>query len=605
MNVDRRLKAYIGSLTLLAVLLLTTAVFSNSIKNGFIKTWDDNAYILDNPHIKDLSLQSIWSIFSTFYAANYHPLTTLSWALEYHLFGLNASVYHITNLAFHLLNTILVFRLIFLITRKLEVSAIVALFFAIHPLHVETVSFISQRKDVLYTCFYLASLIIYVRYIREDRRSAFLIMSFLFFLCSILCKSMAVTLPVVLLLIDYYWKRPFTWKGAQPKIPFFALSLVFGIIAILSQKAYGAIIDLPSFSLLQRVFLVSYAFVFYVFRVLAPLNLSAMYYYPTINAKGMLPLEYYAAPVFIILMVWGVLKTVSFRKELIFGLGFYLITISLVLQIIPVGSAIVAERYTYVPYIGLFFIIGQFYSRITANGQYSRTVKLPVLFVLIAYTLFFSVTTWNRNKVWANSFTLWSDVIEKNPRVTVAYYNRGVAKFNAKDYQGAVDDYSKAVQLKPDYAEAYNNRGESKVRLQDCEGALKDFDAAIAMKADYAHAYFNRANLKNRLKNYGAAIDDFNKTLSMEPHHVDTHFNRAYARSRLQDHEGALHDLSKVIELRPGNAVAYNNRGIAKAMLGDYRGAIDDFNKAIKLRPDYMEAHNNRERVRSNVFNQR
>jgi tetratricopeptide (TPR) repeat protein len=603
--VARKLKTYIGSLTLLAVLLLTTVVFSNSIKNGFINTWDDDAYILDNHSIKDFSVQSIGSIFSTFYAANYHPFTTLSWALEYRLFGLNPLVYHITNLAFHLLNTILVFRLILLITRKIEVSTVVALFFAIHPLHVETVSFISQRKDVLYTCFYLASLISYVHYIKEDRRSAFLIMSLLFFLSSLLSKSMAVTLPVLLLLIDYYWKRPFTWKGAYPKIPFFALSLVFGIIAILSQKAYGAIIDLPSFSFLERVFLVSYSFVFYILKLFAPFNLSAMYYYPTRTAGGMLPLEYYVTPVVIILMVWGVFKTVSFRKELILGLGFYLITISLVLQIIPVGSAVVAERYTYVPYIGLFFIIGQFYSRVVTNGQYSKTIKPLLLFVLIAYTLFFSVTAWHRNKVWANSFTLWSDVIRKNPRVTVAYYNRGVAKFNTKDYQGAIDDYSKAVQLKPDYAEAYNNRGESRVRLRDHQGALKDLDAAIALKPDYGHAYFNRANIKNRLKDYGGAIDDFNKTLSIKPYHTDAYFNRAYSRSRLQDYEGAIRDLSKVIELRPDNAVAYNNRGIARAILRDYKGAIDDFNKAIQLRPDYMGAHDNRERVRSNLSDQR
>jgi tetratricopeptide (TPR) repeat protein len=513
---------------------------------------------------------------------------------------LNPSGYHLSNLAFHLLNTILVFRLIFLLSRKKETSTIVALFFAIHPLHVETVSFLSQRKDLLYTSFYLASLISYVHHIKGKSKSSFLIASLLFFLLSLLSKSMAVTLPVLLLLIDYYWGRRLTWRSVYSKTPFFVLSLVFGITAILSQKAYGAIIDLPAFSVLERVFLVSYACVFYIFKLFAPLNLSAMYYYPTRSAAGMLPLEYYLAPVVIMLIIWGIFKTVKFRKDLVFGLGFYLITISLVLQIIPVGSAIVAERYTYVPYIGLFFLIGQFYSAIAAGtSRFARTMKPVLLSLLIGYAVLFSFATWHRNKVWKNSFTLWSDVINKNPSVTVAYYNRGVAKFNAKDFSGAVDDYSKALKLKPDYAEAYKNRGESRARLKDYAGAVEDFDKAIAVNPDDGEAYFNRGKAKNRLKDYAGAIADFDRNLLIQPEHVDAYFNRAKSKNALKDYEGVVTDLTKVIELSSNNAIAHNNRGIASAILGDYEGAVNDFNRAIQLRPDYKEARDNLKRARS------
>ena len=596
----RNLRSHAGSLALVAVLLLTIIVFSNSVQNGFINTWDDDVYILDNDYIRDFSLQGIRSIFTTFYAANYHPFTTLSWAIEYRLFGLNPSAYHATNLAFHLLNTILVFRLILLLTRRTEAATIVALFFAIHPLHVESVSFLSQRKDVLYAAFYLGSVISYIHFIKKDEKFLFMIMSLLFFLFSLLSKSMAVTLPLLLLLVDYYLKRPFTRKGAYQKIPFFVLSLIFGIVAILSQKAYGAITHLPSFSLLEKIFLVSYSFVFYIFKLFAPFNLSAMYYYPTKSPGGMLPLEYYMAPVVIALIIWGVLRTDNFRKELILGLGFYLITISLVLQVIPVGSAIVAERYTYVPYIGLFLIIGQFCSAVVSNAwQASKNIKLPLLVILIAYTVFLSVATWHRNKVWQDSFTLWSDVIQKNPVVSVAYYNRGVGKFNLKDYQGAINDYNKTIQLQPDYAEAYHNRGEAKVQLQDYAGAIEDLTTAIALKPQYADAYFTRAKAKNKLKDYEGAIDDFTKTLDLKPDQTDAYFDRANSRSRIQDYEGALKDLSRVIAFRPDSAVAYNNRGIVRAILGDYENAINDFNRAIRLRPDYKEARDNRERAKS------
>jgi tetratricopeptide (TPR) repeat protein len=598
--VTQFLRNHTITIILAALLFLTVLVFSNAINNDFIDTWDDHVYLLDNHYIKDFSPSGVKAIFSTFYAANYHPLTTLSWLVEYRLFGLNPLGYHLSNLAFHLLNTMLAFHLILLLTGKKETSTIVALFFAIHPLHVETVSFLSQRKDLLYTSFYLASLISYVHHIKGTSKCACSIASLLFFLLSLLSKSMAVTLPVLLLLIDYYRERPFTWRSVYSKTPFFILSLVFGITAILSQKAYGAIIDLPAYSVLERVFLASYACVFYILKLFAPFDLSAMHYYPARSASGVLPLEYYLAPVVIILVIWGVFKTGKFRRELVFGLGFYLITISLVLQVIPVGSAIVAERYTYVPYLGLFFIIGQFYSATAANTwRFARKMKPVLLSVLIGYAVLFSVTTWHRNKVWKNSFTLWSDVINKNPLVTVAYYNRGVAKFNAKDFSGAADDYSKAIQLKPDYAEAYRNRGESRARLQNYAGAVEDFDRAIAVNPDDAEAFFNRGNAKNRLKDYAGALADFDKYLLMKPDHVDAYFNRAKSKNALRDYEGVVRDLSKVIELSPNNAVAFNNRGIARAILGDYEGAAKDFNRAIQTRPDYKEAHDNLKRARS------
>jgi tetratricopeptide (TPR) repeat protein len=593
---------YAGSVILLVILLWTGIVFSNSINNDFIASWDDKIYILENPYIKDFSLQGIKSIFNSFHAANYHPLTTLSWAVEYRLFGINPRVNHITNLAFHLLNTILVFCLIILLTRKVAVSAIVALFFAIHPLHVEAVSFISQRKDVLYTFFYLASLISYVHYVKDGKKTGLIGLSLVFFLLSLLSKSMAVTLPVILLLLDYYLGRPFSRRNILEKTPFFLLSLVFGIVAILSQRAFGAITDLPSFSLFERLFLVTHSFLFYIVKLFAPVNLSAMYCYPTRSAGGTLPLQYYLAPVVILFLALVVLKSHRLRKDLVFGIGFFLVTISPVLQAIPVGAAIVAERYSYVPYVGLFFIISQFSFRILAETRQNvKALQLIVVIILVAYAMSCSIATWRRNKVWKNSFTLWSDVIKKNPSVTVAYYNRGVVRFNTKDYQGAISDYSKAIQLKPDYATAYNNRGEAKTHLQDFDGALNDLDMAIALNPDYSHAYYERGNVKHRLKDYRGAADDFSKTIALKPDHVNAYLKRANSRSRLRDYKGAINDLNKVIQLRPDGATAYNNRGIAKAVLGDYKTAINDFNMAIQLEPDYQEAYDNRQRAESRL----
>jgi tetratricopeptide (TPR) repeat protein len=588
---------------MLAIATLTVLIFFNSLGNDFISTWDDHIYVIANDQLKDLSLQGIKSIFTSFHAANYHPITTLSWAIEYAHFGLDPTYYHTTNLLLHLLNTALVFRLILLITKRLETATIVALFFAIHPLHVETVAFISQRKDLLYAVFYLGALISYVHYIQDRSRYRLLLIAFLLFVMSALSKSMAVTLPVLLLLMDYFWDRKLTLNTILEKVPFFVFSVVFGIIAIVSQKTYSAITDLPSFSFFERIFLVSYSFVFYIVKLLVPFHLSAMHYYPN-KTNGLLPVEFYLAPVVILVLLWLVFRSKRFRNELIWGLLFFLITISLVLQIIPVGSAIVAERYTYIPYIGLFFIIGQLFSRAMDNTNPLATKLKPFLLALVAaYAIFFSIITWDRTKVWADSFSLWSDVIEKNPSVTVAFYNRGVAKYNLGDYQEAIDDYDKAVELNPYYAEAYNNRGESKEKLMDYQGAVKDFDKAIGADSDFVDAYLNRARLKAQLKDYRGALTDFDQIIQKKPGCVDAYLDRATIRSRLREYEEAIEDLNTVIKLNPTRAKAYNNRGIARAILKDYRGALEDFNKAIELKPDYDDAHQNRDRTRSYLAN--
>jgi tetratricopeptide (TPR) repeat protein len=582
-----------------AMIVLTIVVFHNSLRNAFINSWDDHVYIIANEYLRDLSAQGIKSIFTSFYAANYHPLTTLSWAVEYTLFGLEPTYYHATNLFLHVVNVLLVFRLMQWLAESLEVATIVALFFAVHPLHVEAVCFVSQRKDLLYSVFFLGALISYVRHVRRNVHYRYLLVALFFFVLSLLSKSMAVTLPVVLLLIDYYLKRKFTRSTLFEKIPFFLLSFAFGIMAILSQKTYAAITTLPSFSLFERIFLVSYGAVFYLVKLVAPFSLSAFYTYPE-KTKGMLPIEYYMAPVVIIILCFLVYRTKAFRRELFFGLSFFAITISLVLQIVPVGSAIVAERYTYVPYIGLFFLYGQCYRRISEKKVH-RLVKLKsVMVVLLAvFTVVFSAISWQRTKVWADSFTLWSDVIKKYPQTTVAYYNRGVTKFNTGDYQGAVKDYDLAVSLNPAYAEAFNNRGEAKEKQGNYEGAIDDYNSALSSNPDYIGAYLNRAQAKVMLKDYGAAIEDYGKVIQRMPYDSHAYIERANLKSKLKRYEEAITDLNKVIGLDPDRVVAYNNRGIAKAILKDYQGAMQDFNQAIRLKPDYREARKNRDRVES------
>ena len=277
------------------ILIVTFLLFYNTLTNNFVNL-DDSGYIKDNPDIKSLSAKNIAAIFSSFYNANYHPFTTLSYAIEYNLFGLNAKPYHFVNLFIHLLNTFMVFRLIKKISGKIEIAAITALFFAIHPMHVESVAWISERKDLLYSFFFISGLSTYYEYIHATaNRNKWYIYTILLFLCSLLSKSTAIIFPLMLLIFDYYFRRGWKKKVLFEKIPFFLLSLVFGVITILSQKSAGAInADLmPEYSLFQRFFVVCFTTSYYIVKLFLPFNLAVLHFAPT-----ELPYYYYLSPLF-------------------------------------------------------------------------------------------------------------------------------------------------------------------------------------------------------------------------------------------------------------------------------------------------------------------
>jgi hypothetical protein len=252
---------------LIGILLLTFFIYSKSIQNDFV-TWDDPEYVTDNNLIKDFSLHGIKNLFTNFYEGNYHPLTALSNSIEFHFWKANPKPYHIINILLHLLNVVLVFLVVAKLAGKKEAGVIVSLFFAVHPLHVESVAWIAERKDVLYTFFYLAAWLAYIRYLKIPNQkgweSGYLIFSLLLFGCSLLSKSMAVTLPVILILTDYYLDKKINLKSLLAKIPFFLLSLIFGVVALKSQGTSGATEAAPYFPLLSEFFcrLMDWCFIF-------------------------------------------------------------------------------------------------------------------------------------------------------------------------------------------------------------------------------------------------------------------------------------------------------------------------------------------------------
>ncbi len=531
------------SFILLAILILV--VFSSAIPNS-LTNWDDGVYIADNNLIKELSFDNFKNIFSSYVASNYHPVTILSYAIEYNFFGSNPSVFHVVNIFIHIFNTWLVFLLIKHLAKNNTISLVTALLFAIHPMHVESVAWISERKDVLYTFFFLLSLLSYLKYTTaEVNRTKLYLYSLLLFLLSLLSKGMAVTLPVVMFVVDYFNDRKITSKTIVEKIPFFVLSIVFGAIAVYAQRATEAMELKADYSFVERIFLGSYGFTLYIIKAVIPFNLSAFYPYPA-KAGTVFPVLVYTSVLVPLAMLAAIFFAWKKKNKIVFvGLSFFVITIALVLQFIPVGNAIMAERYSYVPYIGLFFI-GAFYF----NQLYSNKSKMQTVLVgAIVYLLLLAFITYNRCKVWQDSETLWSNVLENHPNADIAYLNRGIHIVVRGQEEQAFKDFTKAIELNPRYKEAYNNRGLVKQGRNDFAGSIEDFSMSIVSDSSYVEGYSNRAISYLYLKKNDEAIKDFNKALELSPEYANVYSNLGNLYIDIGEREKGMKDLLIAKEL--------------------------------------------------------
>jgi len=578
------------------ILLITAIVFANTLGNSFIENLDDNVYILDNDIIKHFDWNSLKGMFSTFFQGNYHPITLFSYAVEYKFFGLNPFVFHLTNYIFHLLNTLLVYIFIKRFTGKFWVAAITSLFFGIHPMHVESVAWISERKDMLYAFFFLLSLICYTKYIVTEKRKSYIVWAFIWFLMSLLSKPAAVCLPLVLVLMDFYYYKKISWQTFVVQIPFFALALLFGIVTIFSQRSTHYITDLsPLFnSIFDRILLVSYSSGFYLFKAFAPFSLSAMHYYPK-KVDGMLPVEYYLSLPALLLLIWGVLKSGRFKYELIFGLLFYFFTIVLELQLLPVGKVIVSERYSYIPYIGIFFIAGQFFTYIIDNQSKSiPTIKSFIPFVLIILAVFYSFLSYQRNKVWENGEVLFKDIINKYPQNADGWYVLGNSEDTKNNFDAAITDYTKAIELASDPARVYIGRGYSENAENNLDAAITDYTKAIELASDPARVYIGRGYSENAENNLDAALADYTKAIELNPNLADAYLDRGIVEGRENNLDAAITDFTRTIELAPNFFSAYLNRGIVEDTKQNFDAAITDYTKAMELNPTLPDIYYDR-----------
>lgn len=537
-------------------------VYFNSFQNELIYNWDDAGYILKNPYIDSLSWQNIKDIFSNFYFSNYQPLTLIVYAVIFKFVGTKVFLYHFVQFIFHVLNTFLVYKFISLLQNKKWISIGVALLFAVHPMHVESVAWISEMKDVLYTFFFLLALITYHYYVNKpDKKTKWYLWTIFLFILSLLSKPSAVIFSVVLLAMDLYYERLWRWRTWVEKIPFFLLSLGFGIITILAQE--GAIQELgPVLKGYERALIVIYSYILYLWKFFLPINLSAAYPYP-IKDGGVLPTEYFIIPIaFIALCI--IVYLLRKNKKFIWGILFFTINLLMVIQIIPVGGMIASERYTYIPYIGLSF------SALTLMEKYIKNIKLNYV-ILGIIVVIFTFLAHQRTYYWRNGDVLFSDVLNKYPRYAYGYNNRGFLYWD----HYAIDIYKDNPQMKEKYVEK----------------ALQDFTKAINLDYTYAEPFLNRGILYYNTGRPDQALADFNRFLELKPDNPDGLLNRANTLSTLGRFKEAIPDYNKYLTIKNDDPKAYMWRGIAYFNIQNYDSAIIDFNKSIEIDPDYYEPY--------------
>jgi protein O-mannosyl-transferase len=600
-----RLRNRFLGIILLATFLVYLPVFS---PDKTFTNWDDPGYVTEQVLVKDFNSKRIKELFNpaTHVMLNYHPLTMLSLALDYKLGydkktgKLSIRPFVISNLLFHLINAGLVFAFVLLLLdNKLWAATLAGLWFGIHPMHVESVAWISERKDVLYGFFFFAGLISYLIYLKQNK-TKFLIFSFLLFTASCLSKAMATPFPVVLLLIDWFRGRKFTTRVWMEKIPFFLLSLLIGYNAVLIQSR-EAIADFEIFSLGQRFMFASYGFVMYVVKLFLPLGLSAFYPYPSLTESGNVPALFMLMP--ILAMALLAVPILIFKKNntplsrsLVFGSLFYFFMVALVLQFVSVGQAIMADRYSYIPYVGLFIPLGILLERY-AKDQSRKTA----LGLFVCLSLVFAWISYKRIPVWNNSRDLWTDVIEKYPfeieqagnvvkvvkrGFETAYKNRGNWYADQQMYDSAFADYTVLSRAGTKDAGVWSNLGNVYALKNDFQNSLMAYSKAIEYNPKNLQTYLNRGLTYANMGRYAEAIDDMNLALGLDPGNEQA--ITIICRSLLNSGRfpETIESSTKNIELFPGNAELWFYRGTAYINTGNFPQGVSDIQKAITLNPN-------------------
>ena len=577
----------------LFLVIVTFLVYSQVLDHGFLN-FDDTRYVTENPHItKGLTREGVVWAFTESYASNWHPMTWLSHMLDFDVYGPDPSGHHLTNLLFHIANTLLLFGALLKMTGALWRSGLVAVLFAVHPLNVESVAWIAERKNVLSTFFWFLTLWAYVGYVEKKKVGNYLLVV-LFLTLGLMSKPMLVTLPFTLILLDFWpLKRWGDVRTIKPllleKIPLFILVLGASVTTYIVQKGGGAMRSTEFSSLYTSTANALVSYVEYLWKMVWPSGLSVFYPHPGDTLPA------WKALVCGLALVGGttwVVKAVRRAPYLSVGWFWYLGTLVPVIGIVQVGEQSMADRYMYVPLIGIFIVLAWGFPELTKNGKQKF---LPVLAGVVIPLL--AVLTWIQVAHWKNGVTLFEHAIlvteNQTPSFVIVYNNLGHALASEKRYEEAVMQYRQAIKINPHYSKAHNNLGHALSELKKYDEAIEHYQKAISIEANYAEAYNNLANALGKKGKIKESIAYYNEAIRFKGDYAEAHFNLGVALSRQSRSKEAIAQYQKALAVKPDFAQAHNNLAILLVQRGDIAGALLHYQQAIILDPGFAKAHNN------------
>ena len=573
------------------------AAFFPALANQFVN-WDDDLNLTDNPYWRGLGPRQLRWMFTVMHGGHYQPLSWVSYAVDYQIWGLQPFGFHLTNLVLHAANAVLFWLVVMELLRAAAppatdepadtvplAAAVGALFFALHPLRVESVAWASERRDVLAGFFFLLTLLAYLRAARDPaRRLGRLVVATICFFLSLLSKAWAITLPAVLLVLDVYPLRRL--GGGRPlgpvlreKIPFVVVAAVAATLALLAQNV-EALRPLSQHGVMARVAQAAYGLCFYVWKTVVPVGLVPLY----LLEMPLDPTEprYVAA---MALVVATAVALVVVRKRvpwLVAAVACYAIIVSPVLGFAQSGQQKVADRYTYLACLPFAVLVAAGVRQAALRWPSARRLPVAAAGVVL---LGLGVMTARQATVWHDSMTLWDHTIAVEPASYIALTNRGVVRQLAGDMAGALADYDAAIAANAGHAEAYKNRGTVRAAAAEWDAAMADYKVALRLKPGYADAWVSLGAAKEAKGDLAAALEDYARACALDPGHARALYGRANMRATRGDLRGAIADYSAALQVNPAYIEAWNNRGLAKRRAGDEDGARADFTRALALAP--------------------
>jgi tetratricopeptide (TPR) repeat protein len=589
-------------------LILTTFLVYYQIRDNKFISLDDDLYITNNFHVKEgLTFKSLLWAFTTTHAGHWHPVTWLSHMLDYDLYGLNPGGHHITNLIFHIASTLLLFLVLKEMTEKTLESALVASLFALHPLHVESVVWVAERKDVLSTFFWMFTLWTYFRYVKRPKLNRYL-MVFISFVLGLMSKPMVVTLPFVLLLLDYWPLRrihfgpPSNSQCQNPlnnfdqksvilrlileKIPLFFLSAISCVLTFIAASQSGAVASLLKLNLLTRIENALVAYVIYIGKMIWPHPLAVLY--P--HRMSLLFWQVAGAGLFLmVITIWVIWKGKK-RPYLFVGWLWYLGTLVPVIGIVQVGTQMMADRFTYVPLIGLFMMIAYVIPKLFLGWRHRKFFLaicggLTLLILMIVSGL--------QVKHWQNDVTLFEYTLKVTVNNYLIHNNLGVTLMRQGKDRDAFFHYMEALRINPNYADANDNLGTLLLRQGKNQEAMTFLNEALRIRPDRAETHNSLAVVLSKQGKVNEAMAHLMEALRINPNYGNAHFNLGIALLRQGKHKEAIAHFQEALQIDPKDDKTHDNLAVALAAVGRTEEAIAQYNQALQINPLNTDAHCN------------